>query len=113
MPRRGVQFDSVMIDEKYRVISPHLLVLDHDHVEIVEHEPASIEPGRYYGMVFLPDVVLQDDDPKVISRNPCLLQSNELCDSVIFAVASAYGECGQGRTPDIIRAVSARSLILF
>jgi hypothetical protein len=103
--RVGVEFNAIMIDEKYRVVTSHLLVVDHDHVAIVEHEPVSIEPGRHYGVVFLPDIVLQDDDPKVISGNSRLLQGNELCDRVIFAVPSAHGECGQGRTPDIIRAV--------
>jgi BarA-like signal transduction histidine kinase len=83
-----------MMDEKYGVVTPHLLVLDHGHVEIVEHEPVSIEPGSHYGVVFLPDVVLQDDDPKIISGNSRLLQSNDLCDRVIFAVPGVNGESG-------------------
>jgi hypothetical protein len=37
--RVGVEFDAAMIDEKYRVVISYLLVLDHDHVAIVQHEP--------------------------------------------------------------------------
>ena len=95
--RVEVEFDSVMIDEKYGMVSPHPPVLDHDHVEIVEHEPVSIEASRHHGVVFVPDVILQDDDPKVIRGNPRFLQSNELSDGVVFAVPSAHSERGQGR----------------
>ena len=65
-----------------------MLVLDHSHVEIVQHEPISIESCRDNGMVFFPDVVPQDYDPKVIGGNPDVLQSNEFRDRVIFAISS-------------------------
>jgi hypothetical protein len=65
----------------------------------------SIEPCRDNGVVLFPDVVPQDNDPKVISGNPCLLERNEFCDRVIFAVPSTFGECGKGWAPDILRTV--------
>jgi hypothetical protein len=69
----GVAFDTLMIEQKNRVvIIPHLLVLSHDHVQVVQDEPLSIEPCRDNGVVLFPDVVPQDNDPKVISGNPCL-----------------------------------------
>jgi hypothetical protein len=49
-----------------------LLFLSHDHVQVVQDEPLSIEPCRDNGVVLFPDVVPQDNDPKVISGNPCL-----------------------------------------
>ena len=64
----------------------HLPVLGHDHAAIVKHEPTTIEPRRDNGVIFLPDVVAQDDDPKIVSGNSCFLQGNELCDRVIFAL---------------------------
>jgi hypothetical protein len=95
-----------MIDQKYgTVIIPHLLVLGHDHVQIVQHEPVSIEPCRDDGVVLFPDVVPQDDDPEVIGGNPGLLESNEFCDRVIFAIPGTSGECGKRRAPDILRTV--------
>ena len=94
-----------MIDEKHGVVLSHLLVPDHDHVAIVQHKPVSIEPCRNNGVELFPNVVSQDDDPKVISGNSRLLQSNELRDRIVFAVPSSYGECGQGRAPDIVCAV--------
>src|ERR1700687_849684 len=39
-----VESDAVLIDEKHGAIMSHLLVLHHDHVEIVQHEPISVEP---------------------------------------------------------------------
>src|SRR3982074_726630 len=103
--RVEITFDAAITAEKYRVVFSHLLILDHGHGAIVQHEPISIEPCRDNRVVFFPDVVPQDDDSKIISGNPRLLQSNELCNRVIFAVPSTYGECGQGRAPDIIRTV--------
>ena len=91
-----------MIDEKHGLKISHLSILNHRHVAVVQYEPISIKPCRYNGVVFPPKVVLQDHDSKVIRRNPRLLQRHELCDSIIFAVASAYAKCGQGRTPDIL-----------
>ena len=101
-----VAFDFIMIDEKYRMVVWHLPVLGHDHAAVVKHEPTTIEPRSDNGVIFLPDVVAQDDDPKVVSGNSCFLQGNELCDRVIFAVSSAYRECGQRRTPDILLPVN-------
>ena len=103
--RVGVELDAVTIDQKYRAVTPHLLVLDHDHVSVVQHQPISVEPGRDDGVIFFPSVVPQDDDAKVIGGNPRLLEGNELCDCVVFAVAGTDGEGGQGRTSDIICAV--------
>ena len=45
-----------MIDEKCRVVIPQMMVVDHGHVAIVQHQPGSIEPGRDNGVIFLPDV---------------------------------------------------------
>ena len=84
----------------------HLPVLGHDHAAIVKHEPATVEPRRDNGVIFFPNVVAQDDDPKIVSGNSCFLQGNELCDRVIFAVSSAYRKCGQRRTPDILLPVN-------
>ena len=53
------------------------------------------------GMIFFPEGVSQDDDAKIVRRNPCLLQSEKLYDSVIFAVGGTNAECGEGQTPDI------------
>ena len=94
-----------MTYQKLRTGIPHLLILDHEHVAIIQHEPTSIEPCRGHGVVFFPAVVPKDNNPKVIGGNARLLQSNKLCDRVIFAVPSTYGECGQRRTPDIVRTV--------
>jgi len=101
----SVAFDAIMTNDKLRVVIPHLLVLDHEHVAIVQHEPTSIEPRCDNGVVFFPDVVAQDDNPEIISGNAGLLQSNKLCDRVILAVPGTYGECGQRRTPDIFRTI--------
>ena len=84
--RVGVEFDAVTIDQKYRAVTPHSLILDHHHVAIVQHQPMAIEPCGDNGVVFFPEVVPQDDNAKVIRGNPCLLQGNELCDRVILAV---------------------------
>ena len=81
------------------------MVLDQDHVAIVQREPMAVQPCRDNGVIFFPVVVPQDHNAKVISGNACLLESNELCDRVIFAVPGAYGECRQRRTPDVFRAV--------
>lgn len=49
------------IDQKYSVvIIRHLLVPEHDHAAIVQHEPLSIEPCRDNGVILFSDVVLQD-----------------------------------------------------
>ena len=56
------------------------MVLDQDHVAIVQREPMAIEPCGDNRVVFIPEVVPQDDNAKVIRRNPCLLQGNEFCD---------------------------------
>jgi hypothetical protein len=40
--------------------------------------------ARDHGVGFFPDVVPQDDDPKIVSGNPCFLKSNEFRDRVIF-----------------------------
>jgi hypothetical protein len=85
--RVGVSFDAVTIDQKYRAVTPHVMVLDHDHVAIVQHQPIPVEPCRDNGVVFFPAVVPQDDNAKIISGNPCLLQGNVLCDRVVFAVS--------------------------
>jgi hypothetical protein len=103
--RAGVEFDAVTIDQKYRAVTPHSLILDHHHMAVVQHQPISVEPGRDHSVILFPKVVPHDEDAKVVGGNPCLLESNELCDRVIFAVPGTYGESGQGRTPDIIRAV--------
>src|SRR5258705_737142 len=103
--RVGVAADHIMIDEKYRVVIPHVMVLDHGHAAIVQHEPGSIEPGRNNRVIFFPDVVPQDDNPKVIRGNSRLLQSNELCNRVIFAVSGTPGERVEGRTPDVLDTV--------
>jgi hypothetical protein len=42
---------------------PHLLIRDHDHVAIVQHQPISVEPCRDNGVIFVPDIVPQDDTP--------------------------------------------------
>src|SRR5258708_12676997 len=103
--RVKVKFDATMVDEKQRMGIPNLLIPDHGHAEIVQHEPVSVEPRRHNGVVFFPDVVPQDNDPKVIGGNPGALQRNEFCDRVIFAIASAFGERRQRRTPDILHTV--------
>ena len=84
------------MEQKYRLIPPHLPILDHDHVTIVQHEPAPLKPGSENSVVRLPDGIPQDNDPKVVRGNPRLLQSGELCNRVIFAVTSAPGKGGQG-----------------
>ena len=89
--RVGVNFDAVTINQKYRAVTPHVMVLDHDHVAVVQHQPIAAEPCGDNGMVFFPEVVPQDHNAKVIGGNTCLLQSNELCDRVIFAVPGTYG----------------------
>ncbi len=81
------------------------MVLDQDHVAIVQREPMAVEPCGDNRVVFIPEVVPQDDNAKVIRRNPCLLEGNELCDRVIFAISAAYGEGRQRRTPDVLRTV--------
>ena len=81
------------------------MVLDQDHVAIVQHQPMAVEPCGDNGVVFFPVVVPQDHNAKVIRGNPCLLEGNELCDRVVFAVPGTYGECGQGRTPDVLRTI--------
>ena len=103
--RVGVSFDAVTIDQKYRAVAPHVMVLDQDHVAIVQREPMAIEPCGDNRVVFIPEVVPQDDNAKVIRRNPCLLEGNEFCDRVILAVPATYGECRQLRTPDVRRTV--------
>jgi len=90
-----------VIDEKYGLKIWHLSVLNHRHAAVVQHEPISIKPSRYDGVVFSPEDVPQDHDSKVIGGNPSLLQRKKLCDSVIFAVAGTYAKRGQGRAPDI------------
>jgi hypothetical protein len=55
-------------------------------VAIVQREPMAVEPCRDNGVIFFPVVVPQDHNAKVISGNACPLESNELCDRVIFAV---------------------------
>src|SRR6266849_1440588 len=106
--RVGVAADPIMIDEKYRVVIPHVMILDHGHVAIVQHQPGSIEPGRDNGVIFFPDVVPHDDNPKVVRGNPRLLQSNELCNRVIFAVPGTLGERVEGRTPDVLDTVKCQ-----
>ena len=103
--RVGVEFDAVTMDQKHRAVTPHIMVLDHGHVAIVEREPIPVEPCRDNGVILFPAVVSQDHNAKVIRRNPCLLEGNELCDRVIFAVPGTYGECRQGRTPDVLRTI--------
>src|SRR5258708_15099233 len=103
--RVEVEFDAAMVDEKQRMGIPNLLIPDHGHAEIVQHEPVSVEPRRHNGVVFFPDVVPQDDDPKVIGGNPGALQRNEFCDRVIFAIASTFGERRPRRTPYILHTV--------
>jgi hypothetical protein len=44
--RVGVEFDAVTIDQKYRAVTPHSLILDHRHMAVVQHQPISVEPGR-------------------------------------------------------------------
>ena len=78
-------------------VTPHELVLDQDHVAIVQHQPIAVEPGRDDRVIFFAVVVAQDDDAKVIGGNPRLLERNELGDRVILAVAGACGERGQRR----------------
>ena len=90
-----------MIDEKYGLKIWHLSVLNHRHMAVVQYEPIPIKPCRYNGVVFPPEVVLQEHDSKVIGGNSRLLQRQKLCDSVILAVAGTYAKCEQGRTPDI------------
>ena len=94
------------------MVISHLPVFGHDHVAIVKHEPASVEPRRDNGVIFFPNVVAQDNDPKVASGNSSFLQSNELCDRVVFAVSSTYRKCGQRRTPDVILAVNFQIALL-
>src|SRR5258708_2176632 len=93
--RVGVSLDAVTIDQKYRAVAPHVMVLDQGHVAIVQREPMALEPCGDNGVVFFPVVVPQDHNAKVIGGNTCLLQGNELCDRVIFAVPGARGECRQ------------------
>ena len=83
--RVGVEFDAVTIDQKYRAVTPHSLILDHRDMAVVQHQPISVEPGRDHRVILFPKVVPHDEDAKVVERNPCLLESNELCDRVIFA----------------------------
>src|SRR5258707_9767781 len=103
--RIGVEFNAVTTDQKYRAVTPHVMVLDHGHVAIVQREPIPVEPCRDNGAVFFPAVVPQHDNAKVIRGNPRLLQGNEFCDRVIFAVPGTYGECRQGRNPDVLRTI--------
>src|SRR6267154_6426766 len=70
--RVGVEFDAVTMDQKYRAVTTHSLILDHHHVAIVQHQPISIEPCRDNGVILFPEVVAQDDEAKVIGGNPCL-----------------------------------------
>jgi hypothetical protein len=45
--RAGVTSDAIVIYQKYRaIIFPYLMILRHDHVAIVQHEPISIKPRR-------------------------------------------------------------------
>ena len=85
----GVSFDAVTIDQKYGAVTPHVMVLDQDHVAIVQRQPMAIEPCCDNGVIFFPVVVPQDHNAKVIGGNACLLESDELCDRVIFAVPGA------------------------
>ena len=52
--RIGVEFDAVTMDQKYRAVTPHIMVLDHGHVAIVQREPIPVEPCRDNGVVFFP-----------------------------------------------------------
>jgi hypothetical protein len=67
-----------VIDEKYGLKIWQLSVLNHRHMAVVQYEPISIKPCRYNGVVFPPEVVLQDHDSKVIRGNPSLLQRQKL-----------------------------------
>src|SRR5258708_13311112 len=107
--RVGVTADPIMIEEKYRVVIPHVMVLDHGHAAIVQHEPGSIEPGRNNRVIFFPDVVPQDDNPKVIRGNSLLLQSNELSNRVIFAVSRTPGERIASQPPDSLYTVTRQT----
>src|SRR5260370_34946406 len=101
--RWRVSFDAVTIDQKYGAVTQHVMVLDQDHVAIVQREPMAVEPCRDNGVIFFPVVVPQDHNAKVISGNACLLESNELCDRVIFAVPGAHAEYRPQRTADVLR----------
>src|SRR5258708_16707228 len=85
--RVKVKFNATMVDEKQRMGIPNLLIPDHGHAEIVQHQPISIEPRRDNGVVFFPDVVPQDDDPKVIGGTPAALHPPHFCDPLISALA--------------------------
>src|SRR5260370_42491472 len=82
--RVKVKFNATMVDEKQRMGIPNLLIPDHGHAEIVQHQPISIEPRRDNGAVFFPDVVPQDNDPKVIGGNRGALKRDECCHRVMF-----------------------------
>src|SRR5260370_33018122 len=103
--RVKVKFNATRVDEKQRMGIPNLLIPDHGHAEIVQHQPISIEPRRDNGVVFFPDVVPQDDDPKVIGGNPGALQRDEFCDRVIFAIAGTFGERRHARSPHLLPTV--------
>ena len=45
------------------------MVLDQDHVAIVQREPMAVEPCRDNGVIFFPAVVSQDHNAKVIRGN--------------------------------------------
>ena len=68
--RWRVSFDAVTIDQKYGTVTPHVMVLDQHHVAIVQREPMAVEPCGDNRVVFIPEVVPQDDNAKVIRRNP-------------------------------------------
>jgi hypothetical protein len=70
-----------MIEDKYGLIPPLLMVLEHHHEAIVQHKPISVKPGCEDGVIRSPDAVAQDDDPEVRSGNAGFLQSNILCEA--------------------------------
>ena len=57
------------------------MVLDQDHVAIVQREPMAVEPCRDNGVVFFPEVVPQDDNAKVVRETPAS------CRATNFAIA--------------------------
>jgi len=57
------------------------MVLDHDHVAVVQHQPIAVEPCGDNGMVFFPEIVPQEHNAKIIGGNTCLLRATN------FAIA--------------------------
>jgi len=70
-----------MIEDKYGLIPPLLMVLEHHHEAIVQHKPIFVKTGCEDGVIRSPDAVAQDDDPEVRSGNAGFLQSNILCEA--------------------------------